>query len=217
MSAIILWGAGTARTLRPIWMAEELGLAYTLHPISPRTGETQTPAFTALTRKQKVPFFESDAVRLSESLAICRYMQGAFPASGWPVPQDGIAQAKEDEWCAYIYGEIDETALSVIRRHEDLHDIYGAAPEAAASARAYLDRHFAVIDAHLADCETLLESGFGLADLLLVSCLDWAGFHKCALPAHLAAYRTRHARRPAYKKAMKINYAAFLEGRDGDA
>ena len=42
---IILWGSGTARTLRPIWMAEELGLSYVLKPIGPRTGETQTKEF----------------------------------------------------------------------------------------------------------------------------------------------------------------------------
>ena len=47
------WGAGTARTLRPIWVAEELSLKYLLHPIGPRTGETQTDDFKALNPKQK--------------------------------------------------------------------------------------------------------------------------------------------------------------------
>ena len=50
-----LWGAGTARTLRPIWMAEELGLPYELYPIGPRTGETQTEDYTSLNPKQKIP------------------------------------------------------------------------------------------------------------------------------------------------------------------
>ena len=45
---IIFWGAGTARTFRPIWMAEELGISYELNPIGPRTGETQTKEFTNL-------------------------------------------------------------------------------------------------------------------------------------------------------------------------
>ena len=40
---IEFWGAGTMRTFRPLWIAEELGLEYTLHVIGPRTGETQTP------------------------------------------------------------------------------------------------------------------------------------------------------------------------------
>ena len=39
---IKLWGAGTTRTLRPIWMAEELGIDYELVYIGPRTGETQS-------------------------------------------------------------------------------------------------------------------------------------------------------------------------------
>ena len=39
---IILWGVGTSRTIRPIWVAEELGLSYKVKPIGPRTGETQT-------------------------------------------------------------------------------------------------------------------------------------------------------------------------------
>ena len=39
------WGSGTARTLRPIWMAEELNLKYELSSIGPRTGETLTPEY----------------------------------------------------------------------------------------------------------------------------------------------------------------------------
>ena len=70
-----IWGAGTARTLRPIWMAEELNLKYTLHPIGPRTGETQTQQYSKLNPKQKVPILQHDDFVLSESVAICRYLQ----------------------------------------------------------------------------------------------------------------------------------------------
>ena len=53
---IEFWGAPIPpRTLRPLWVAEELGLAYQLHPIAPRSGETQTDAFTRLNPKQKIP------------------------------------------------------------------------------------------------------------------------------------------------------------------
>ena len=53
--SIKIWGAGTSRTLRPIWVAEEIGLEYELMPIAPRSGETKTEAFTDLNRKQKIP------------------------------------------------------------------------------------------------------------------------------------------------------------------
>lgn len=220
MTTITLWGAGTARTLRPIWVAEELGLDYHLRPIGPRTGETQTAEFTQLTRKQKIPFMQDGKLGLSESLAICRYLQHTYPGKALAIPQDAAVRAKEDEWCCYIYGELDETALYVMRRHYDLTDIYGEAPKAVQTCRAYLQRHLAVTDAHLESHKTLLQSGFGLADIMLVSCLDWALFYGEDLPPNTAAYRDRIAERPAYAKAMKINYAdltATTEVRDGTA
>ena len=64
---IILWGSGTARTFRPIWMAEELGLSYVLKPIGPRTGETQTKEFTSLNRKQKIPLMQIGEFKLVNS------------------------------------------------------------------------------------------------------------------------------------------------------
>ena len=46
-----IWGAKTARSLRPIWVAEELEIDYELLPIGPRTGETLSEAvsYTHLT------------------------------------------------------------------------------------------------------------------------------------------------------------------------
>ena len=75
-----IWGIGTPRSFRPIWVCEELGLDYQHHAIGPRTGETQQPEFTALNRKQKIPFYRDERVSLSESLAICRYLAHNFSA-----------------------------------------------------------------------------------------------------------------------------------------
>ena len=102
-----LWGAGTARTLRPIWMAEELGLDYKLFPIGPRTGETRTEEFSLLSPKQKIPLLADGDFVLSESLSICRYLQNKYPSDSMPLPSTKEERAKEDEWCNYIYGEMD--------------------------------------------------------------------------------------------------------------
>ena len=92
---IKLWGAGTTRTLRPIWMAEELGIDYALMPIGPRTGETQSKEYTDLNPKQKIPFLENGEIKLSESLAICRYLQYTFPSDKIFIPKNNIDKAKE--------------------------------------------------------------------------------------------------------------------------
>ncbi len=203
---VILWGAGTSRTLRPVWVAEELGLAYQLRPIGPRTGETRTEAYTRLNPKQKIPLLEDGSFRLSESVAICRYLINRSPGPGIALPATPAERAREDEWCCYIYGELDETSLYVMRRHGDLGPIYGAAPQVVDSAADYARRHLAVIASQLTGRPAVMPYGFGLADILLVSCLDWAQAYGIGLPEPLAAYRSAIARREAYRRAITVNF-----------
>lgn len=205
---IQLWGAGTARTFRPMWMAEELGLEYELVPIGPRTGETRTPEFTALNPKQKIPLLIEGELRLTESLAICRYLRDTCPADALWRPQTSHERAREDEWCCYVYGELDETALYVMRRHDDLAAIYGEAPRAVSAAAGYAARHLSVIDAHLAERRWLVGADFGLADLLLVTCLDWAEHCRIELTPRLREFRARASERPAYQRARERSRAS---------
>ena len=193
-------------------MAEELGLNYKHKPIEPRTGETQTAAYTKLNRKQKVPFLVDGDVRVSESLAICRYLAKAYPNDAVAVPQTLAEQTKEDEWCCYIYGEIDETGLYVMRRHGDLAAIYGAAPNVIEATKAYLAHHMNVLAQYLEGRETVLDSGFGVADIMLISCVDWAVFYQLDVPEAVLAYHAPIAKRPAYQKAMALNYPKLLGG-----
>ena len=208
LKKIKLWGSKTARTLRPIWIAEELEIKYELLPIGPRTGETLSEEYTKLNPKQKIPFMEHGSFQLSESLAICKYLQNTFPSNNLFIPQTPKDLAKEDEWCSFIYGELDETCLYVMRRHYDLTKIYGEAPNVVKSCREYLERQFRVIEPYLEKKESILDQGFGLADIFFMSCLDWATFYKFNLPKNIAVYRDKISNRSAFKKAMKINFGS---------
>ena len=201
-----IWGAGTARTLRPIWMAEELGLEYKLFPIGPRTGETQTIEFTKLNTKQKIPLLKHDDFLLSESVAICRYLQRISNSNNIFLPQNDKTMALEDEWCNFIYGELDETSLYVIRRHFDLKDIYGDSPEVVESCRNYFEKYLAIIENILSNQDTLFGYDFGLADILLTTCLDWAEAYEFNLPCNVSKYLETTRNREAYKIAFDINY-----------
>ncbi len=203
---ITLWGAGTSRTLRPIWVAEELGLGYRVEPIGPRTGETRTEDYTRLNPKQKIPTLVDGDFRLTESVAICRYLIDNHPGEGIYRPGTPRERAREDEWCCYIYGELDETSLYVMRRHRDLAHIYGEAPAAVASSRDYAIKHLGVVDRQLAGREHVMAGGFGLADVLLMTCLDWAHAYGIELPDGLAGYRERIGGREAYRRATAVNF-----------
>jgi len=212
MTEIRIRGAETPSSFRPIWMAEELGLEYEHLPIGPRTGETKTPEYTAMTRKQKIPFMVDGEVKLSESVAICRYLLARYPSAGLAPPETLELAAKHDEWTCYIYGEIDETGLYVMRRHGDLAELYGASDTVLAACKAYVGRHLDVVASHLEGREYLTDSGFAIPDLLLMSCLDWSAFYGIELPERVSDYRNTIAQRPAYQRAMQKNYPILMGG-----
>lgn len=201
-----IWGTETYRTLRPIWVAEELGLEYELIRMGPRTGETQTDAFTHLTPKQKIPLYRDDDVCLSESVAICRYLITREKRASLLKPDTTNVAARLDEWCCYIYGELDETSLYVMRRHGDLAHIYGPAPTAVTAAGEYAERHLGIVAGLLGDREFLMSEGFSLADILLVTCLDWALRYQLTVPETLCQYSRKITQRPAYQRAVAVNF-----------
>ena len=52
-----------------------------------------------------------------------------------------------------------------------------------------------------------MKEGFGICDIFLISCLDWAIFYEFELTKNMTQYRDDIINRPAYKKAMDINYS----------
>src|ERR1700676_4180006 len=74
----ILWGIGTSRTIRAHWAMHEFELEYERRPIQPRTGETQTAEFTALSARQKIPLLQDNGFVITESAAIVTYLSDAY-------------------------------------------------------------------------------------------------------------------------------------------
>ena len=109
---VVLWGAGTMRTHRTLWLARELGIDYEHRPIGPRTGETMTPEFLALNPRHKIPVMTHGGLVLTESAAILGYMTEAFPVpEHFHVPGDAAERATTFEWCFFTMTELDANAL----------------------------------------------------------------------------------------------------------
>tara|TARA_B100002051_G_scaffold65577_1_gene62181 strand:+ start:633 stop:1289 length:657 start_codon:yes stop_codon:yes gene_type:complete len=205
-NSIELWGAHTARTFRPIWVAEELELDYTLYPLAPRSGELQTPEYIQLNPRQKIPYMRDGELEISESLAISRYLVNAYGNQTLSTPSSPAEIAKEDAWCCYTYGELDETSLYVIRRHRDLAEIYGGSETVVQSCFDYLNRHLNVIENHLKGHQYVIEKGFSLADIMLQTCLTWAEDYGAELGKECKRYISFIGERPAYQRARHSNY-----------
>jgi glutathione S-transferase len=203
----ILWGAGTSRTIRAHWALHELGLEYERRPIQPRTGETQTPEFTALSARQKIPLLQDNGFTITESAAIVTYLSDAY---GQPhnrlLPDDVRQRARCLEWCFFVISELDATSLYVMRRHGDLRHIYGDAPIANEAAAAYFQKQMRSVERALEDGRPyLLGHHFSAADMLLATCVTWAVRYGVPVADAVVAYSDGVTARETYARAMISN------------
>jgi glutathione S-transferase len=216
---LVLFGAGTARTLRAHWALHELGLDYEPRLVASRSGETATADFGRLNPKRKIPVLVDGDFTLTESAAIVNYLGDTYGhGAGRPgvrlVPDPGTRErARYDEACFFVMTELDAHTLYVVRRHRDLAALYGEAPNAVSEALAGFDRQVSTVEAALGDGRRhLLGDLFTGADILLASCLQWATFYGRPLSERLSAYLGRVTQRPAHGRAAAINYSILPDG-----
>jgi len=203
----ILWGVSTSRTIRAHWALHELGLEFELRPILPRSGETQTAEFTALTARQKIPVLQDNGLTLTESAAIVTYLSDAYGQShNRLVPIELCPRAQCLEWCFFVISELDATSLYVMRRHGDLGHLYGEAPTAGAAAATYFQKQMRTVERALNDSpQYILGDRFTAADILLSTCVTWAVRYGVPVTDSVTAYNARVTARPAYARAVETN------------
>ncbi len=207
---LTLWGAGTSRTMRAHWMLLELGLDYQFHPIGSRTGETQTNEFKRLNPRHKIPVLQHGSFVLTESAAIIQYLGETFAGLGrMYVASDSESRAAINEWCYFIISELDAASLYVVRRHEGLKHVYGEATTAVESAKSYFLHNLEAMTPRIERHNPyLFGEQLSVADILLMTCLDWAASERISLPEPAVRYRGRVALRSAYQGALVRNFAA---------
>ena len=198
-----VWGHGTPRTLRVYWALREHQLPFTRHLVRTRTEDMDDPAFQRVSPGRKIPAVEHAGLVLTESAAIADYV---FRLAGTQA-QDIRVHATIERWSNFVLMEIDATALYVLRRHQDLPQIYGDAPAACAAAAEYYDRQMAVIDAYLSDGRDYVSgAAFSKADIFLASCACWADLYEMPVPSNVRDHFTRMSARPAYELAHDDNF-----------
>ena len=202
----IVWGAGTPRTLRAHWSMHELELDYERRPIGSRNGGNLTPEYTRLNPSQKIPTLQDGDLVVSESAAIVNYLTTCYGAAkNLQPPTDPAERARYDTWCFFCMMELDADTMYVIRRHGDLHAIYGEAPNAVKAAREIFAKQADAALVRLGAGPYAMGERFTGADILLTTCLTGALRRDIALPQALNDYLARTTARAAYPLAMAAN------------
>jgi glutathione S-transferase len=207
MANRILWGIGTSRTLRAHWALAFLGRDYETRAIRTRTPAMETPEYRAINPRGKIPTLIDGDLTLTESAAIVAYLAERYSTDERRLIPEHIGErALYFEWMSFITMELDATSLYVLRRHEGLAEIYGAAPDACTVARVYFQRMLSAAALRLQDARRfLLGEPFSGAGILMTTCLDTAVRYGFALPQLFTEYRVRIDDEPSIALALRAN------------
>ena len=206
---LVLHHCWDARSFRPLWVLEEMGLTYALRmlPFPPRAAARNYLGSNPL---GTVPLLEDGAVRMTESAAICQYLVTRHG----PTPLN--VTSEEPGYAAFLNGlHLGEATLTfpqtLVLRYRALEPPERRQPQVADDyARWFLSR--------LRNALVALEGGtyaagrFTAADVsigyaLLLAC-------KLGLDAEftpeVAAYWAQLSARPGYRRAQAAQAAAMV-------
>lgn len=170
-----------------IFLAEK-GLEVEREQINIMAGETRVSEFHAINSLEEVPVLAlDDGTLITESVAICRYLDGVYPER--PLcgsdPQSG---AVIEMWNRRIEQQILDPAAQVGRHTISLFaDKFEQVPAYAETQRRLLLQRLGWLDEELADGRAFVAgSAFSIADITGMAAFKVCDFTQQSVPAELA-------------------------------
>ena len=188
-----------SRSMRVLWLLEELGLPCELQVWSLTDGGLRSPEFQAMSPAGRVPALQIDGRAIFESGAIVQYLT---EREGRLAPAPGTTErATFLEWVGFA-----ETQANILQALNIQHIFLRPAAARSIPLMKLDTKRLAVtaraLERHLTDQDTLLPSGFSAADCMMGFNIDAVfRFLPAAEYPALAAYRDRMTARPAYQRA----------------
>ena len=199
---LAIYHSPRSRSLRVLWLAEELGLSYETRNLGMFTDDLKRPEYLRIHPLGKVPAIDDDGFVLWETAAIFQYLDGKYGGGALLPPPHTPEGALASQWM--LFGE---NPLTVIMGEIAAHG--GAMPEEM-RIPALAERGRELAPALVRVAERALEEGpyvlgdrFSAADITLHFGLNIArhlGFVDAASAA--AAYCDLLDERPAYQRAL---------------
>ena len=198
--ALVLHHHPRSRAANVVWMLEEAGVPYTLHPVDLSAGHQKSAAHRALNGMGKIPVLVDDGVAISEAAAIGLYLADRYaPGRLAPAPDDP-ARGPFLRWCFWSPSVMEPAAAAAA---------FGWAGRPGALGWGSAPEMLDTLEAGLPPGPFLLGPRFSMADCILGGTLRFLLAFKMieARPA-FRAYADRLAARPAAQRAAAVNAAA---------
>ena len=188
-------GAVKTRTLRVLWMLEELGLPYEHNAAAPGSDDAK-----AMNGTGKVPVLLVDDTPITDSVAIMTYLADKHGALTFPAGT--IERAKQDGHTNFLLEEFD-AVLWMAGKHSFVLPEELRVPAVKPSLKWEFERSLSRLAERLGKGPFLMGETMTIADILAVHCLGWAIAAKFPIEAPvLRDYFSRLRDRPAYGAAL---------------
>lgn len=205
---IKLYGTPPTRALRVIWLLNELGLEYELHPVDLLKGEARQLPFLDLNPAAKVPVLVNGSVVLTESAAIQLYLADKHREAGL-IPQTVEDRGQMYRWIFFLVTEI-EQPLWRIARHTFIYPEDKRLPQDVDLARQECLQMVAVLERHMKGREFMVGDRLSVADFNAAYTLDWANETEMLGDApRLREYLESMYARPAAPSTIAQAFAAL--------
>jgi glutathione S-transferase len=206
---ITLYHCVGARSFRPLWMLEELGLAYDLKvlPFPPRVVKRE---FLEENPLGTIPLLIDGPTRMSESAATCEYLAARHGPALHVRPDDPA-------FGAYLnflhFGEATLTfPQTLVLRYRSFEPPERQQPQVVEDYAKWFLARLKTLEPHLSQNEFLCAGRFTAADVSVGYALhfgEFGGFEKQYTPA-VAAYWERLRAREGFQRALKAEHKAAL-------
>jgi glutathione S-transferase len=185
----------------------EKGLTFDIETLDLSVKANQEPAFAATSITRRIPTLIHDDFALSESSAICEYVNETFPGTRlYPTNPRDRAHARQVQ--AWVRSD-----LMPIREERPTFVVFSGArrPALSASAREAADKLFAAALALLDGRTVNLFGGWSIADVDLAMMLQRLIAHGDPVPKRLVEYATYQWRRPSVQQWVKKDRPPLVE------
>jgi glutathione S-transferase len=198
---IKLYHAPFTRSVRIVWLLEELGVPYQLERVAFAPGKLP---FAQQSPYGKVPAIEDGDVRMFESGAILEYVLERYGNDRLAPPPGTAERGPFLQWVYFSEATLLPPVGDIVR-HTLFKPEAERIPAVVEDARGRLNRTLEILEEGLGDREYLLPSGFSAADVMMGVSLLIARRLKSLDPrfTKLAAYLARLETRPALRKALE--------------
>src|SRR4051812_46460075 len=199
---ITVFGGQTSRSIRVVWLMEEMGLGYRVRQVD-MLSDVEDTEFLAVNPANYIPAMVDGDVTMVESIAIMEYLMARYgPTPLAPDPHNPAFPAYQQFLHLGEAGLAASMYFVVVSRH--------FAPEAdrqnwgAGKALEVFESRLRLVTRQLARSPYLAGDAFTAADISVTYALEFAQRTDCfALGEAERAYVARTSEREAYKRAME--------------